>query len=258
MSFDPTTNEAYIADGYYNHRVAVADIDTMKIKRYWGAYGNKPEDADMGNYNPDAPPLQQFRLPVHCAAFAATEKLVYVCDRRNNRIQVFSADGKFVKEKIIAQKTFGNGSVWEIAFSRDPQQKFMFVTDGANMKVWILDRASMEILTSFGTGGKQPGQFYAVHSIVLDSKSNIYTTETFDGTTVAAIPVQRDADNRKGQRSADCLAEVVNLDQLAEGCQIRSALQSGPVAFNAPGRLFSSHRAHLSPKLQANRRTRCF
>jgi DNA-binding beta-propeller fold protein YncE len=181
MSFDPTTNEAYVADGYYNHRVAVADIDTMKIKRYWGAYGNKPDDADMGNYNPDAPPLQQFRLPVHCAAFAATEKLVYVCDRRNDRIQVFSTDGKFIKEKIIAQRTLGNGSVWEIAFSRDPQQKFMFVTDGANMKVWILDRASMEILTSFGTGGKQPGQFYAVHSIALDSKSNIYTTETFDG-----------------------------------------------------------------------------
>jgi DNA-binding beta-propeller fold protein YncE len=181
MSFDPTTNEAFVADGYYNHRVAVADIDTMKIKRYWGAYGNKPDDADMGNYNPDAPPLQQFRLPVHCAAFAATEKLVYVCDRRNDRIQVFSTDGKFIKEKIIAQRTLGNGSVWEIAFSRDPQQKFMFVTDGANMKVWILDRASMEILSSFGTGGKQPGQFYAVHSIVLDSKSNIYTTETFDG-----------------------------------------------------------------------------
>ena len=57
----------------------------------------------------------------------------------------------------------------------------MFLTDGANMKVWILDRESLEVLSSFGSGGRQPGQFYAVHSIALDSKSNIYTTETFDG-----------------------------------------------------------------------------
>ena len=181
FSFDPAANEAYVADGYFNRRVAVVDIDSGKIKRYWGAYGNKPDDTDTGRYNPEAPLLQQFRNPVHCAAYSAAVKMVYVCDRVNDRIQVFTAEGKFVKEKLIMPKTLGTGSVWEIVFSRDPQQKYMFLTDGANMKVWIIDRESLEILSSFGTGGRQPGQFYAVHSIALDSKSNIYTTETFEG-----------------------------------------------------------------------------
>ena len=118
FSFDPSTNEAYVADGYFNHRVAVVDIDTGKVKRYWGAYGNKPDDTDTGRYNPDAPLLQQFRNPVHCAAFSPVERVVYVCDRVNDRIQVFTADGKFVKEKLIMPKTLGTGSVWEIAFSQ--------------------------------------------------------------------------------------------------------------------------------------------
>ena len=180
-SFDVANNEAYLADGYFNKRVAVIDMDSGQIKRYWGAYGAKPDDADIGRYNPDAPPAKQFRNPVHCAAYSPVDKMVYVCDRGNDRIQVFTADGKFVKEKPIEPKTLGTGSTYEIIFSRDPQQKHMFLSDGANMKVWILDRASMEILTSFGTGGKQPGQFYAVHSLAMDSRNNIYTTETFDG-----------------------------------------------------------------------------
>jgi DNA-binding beta-propeller fold protein YncE len=181
MSFDPSTNEAYVADGYFNRRVAVIDVDSGKIKRYWGAYGNKPDDTDIGRYVPEAPLSQQFRNPVHCAAFSSVAKMVYVCDRVNDRIQVFTADGKFVKEKSVMPKTLGTGSTWEIAFSRDPQQKYMFLTDGANMKVWILDRESLEVLSSFGSGGRQPGQFYAVHSIAMDSHNNIYTTETFDG-----------------------------------------------------------------------------
>jgi hypothetical protein len=184
FSFDPANNEAYVADGYFNRRVAVVDIDTGKVKRYWGAYGNKPDDAPTGRYNPEAPLLQQFRNPVHCAAYSSVAKMVYVCDRVNDRIQVFTGDGKFVKEKLILPKTLGTGSVWEILFSRDPQQKYLFLADGANMKVWILDRESMEVLSSFGTGGRQPGQFYAVHSIALDSKSNMYTTETFEGRRV--------------------------------------------------------------------------
>ncbi len=118
---DPKANEAYIADGYGNHRVAVIDADSGKFKRYWGAYGNKPDDTDLGNYDPEAPPAQQFRNPVHCAELA-NDGLVYVCDRANDRIQVFQKDGKFVKEVFIAKKTLGDGSVWDIAFSRDPRQ----------------------------------------------------------------------------------------------------------------------------------------
>jgi DNA-binding beta-propeller fold protein YncE len=177
---DPKANEAYIADGYGNKRVAVLDADTGKFKRYWGAYGHKPDDANIGRYDPDAPPAQQFRTPVHCADLS-TDGLVYVCDRPNDRIQVFKADGTFVKEKFIAKKTLGDGSVWDVAFSRDPQQKYLYLADGKNEKIYVLDRQSLEILTSFGDGGRQPGQFFAVHSIATDSKGNIYTTETYEG-----------------------------------------------------------------------------
>jgi DNA-binding beta-propeller fold protein YncE len=177
---DPKANEAYIADGYLNKRVAVIDADTGKFKRYWGAYGNKPDDANLGRYNPDAPPAQQFRNPVHCADLS-NDRLLYVCDRVNDRVQVFQPDGKFVKEQFIAKRSLADGSVWDIAFSKDPQQKYLYVADGRNQKVYILLRESLEILTSFGDGGRQPGQFYGVHSIATDSKGNIYTTETYEG-----------------------------------------------------------------------------
>jgi DNA-binding beta-propeller fold protein YncE len=177
---DPKDNEAYVADGYGNRRVAVIDADTGKFKRYWGAYGNKPDDTDLGNYDPDAPVAKQFRNPVHCAELS-NDGLVYVCDRANDRIQVFQKDGKFVKEEFIAKKTLGDGSVWDIAFSKDPQQKYLYLADGKNEKVYVLDRETLRILTSFGDGGRQPGQFFGVHSIATDSKGNIYTTETYEG-----------------------------------------------------------------------------
>jgi DNA-binding beta-propeller fold protein YncE len=110
--------------------------------------------------------------------------MVYVCDRSNDRIQVFKGDGSFVKEKTVAPNTLGDGSVWDIAFSKDPQQKYIYVADGKNQKVYVMDRQSLEILTSFGDGGRQPGQFFAVHSIATDSKGNIYTTETYEGKRV--------------------------------------------------------------------------
>jgi len=177
---DPKTNEAYIADGYGNKRVVVIDADTGKFKRYWGAYGNKPDDANLGRYDPNAPPAQQFRTPVHCAELS-NDGFVYVCDRPNDRVQVFQRDGKFVKEVFIAPKTLGDGSVWDIAFSKDPQQKYLYLADGKNEKVYIIQRDTMQILTSFGDGGRQPGQFFAVHSFATDSKGNIYTTETYEG-----------------------------------------------------------------------------
>jgi DNA-binding beta-propeller fold protein YncE len=177
---DPKSNEAYVADGYLNKRVAVIDMDSGKIKRYWGAYGEKPDDAPMGRYNPDEPAAKQFRTPVHCAELS-NDGQVYVCDRPNDRIQVFTKEGKFVKEQQIFPETLSDGSVWDIAFSRDPQQRFLYVADGANEHVYIVDRNSLEILSQFGTGGRQPGQFRGVHSIAVDSKGNIYTTETYTG-----------------------------------------------------------------------------
>jgi DNA-binding beta-propeller fold protein YncE len=180
---DPATNELYVADGYGNKRVIVYDADTGQYKRHWGAYGNKPDDTDLGPYDPDAPVAQQFRNPVHCAELSK-DNFLYVCDRPNDRIQVFKKDGTFVKEAFIARRTLGDGSVWDIAFSRDPEQKYIYLADGANEKVYIILRETLEILTSFGDGGRQPGQFYAVHSIATDSKGNIYTTETYEGKRV--------------------------------------------------------------------------
>jgi DNA-binding beta-propeller fold protein YncE len=183
MFVDKATNELYVADGYGNRRVIVFDAETGKYKRHWGAYGHKPDDTDLGPYNPDAPLAQQFRNPVHCAELS-DDGLLYTCDRVNDRIQVFKPDGTFVKEMIIAKRTLGDGSVWDIAFSKDPQQKYIYVADGSNEKVYILLRDTLEILTSFGDGGRQPGEFYAVHSIATDSKGNIFTTETYRGQRV--------------------------------------------------------------------------
>lgn len=180
ITLDEPANEAYVSDGYGNHRIAVIDMDTGKIKRYWGAYGDKPDDTPLGRYDPDAPPAKQFRNPVHCAELSS-DGYVYVCDRPNDRIQVFTKYGTFVKEQRFMPRTLGDGSVWDIAFSRDPQQKYIFLADGANEKVWVMDRQTLQPVTSFGDGGRQPGQFYAVHSIAIDSKGNLYTTETYEG-----------------------------------------------------------------------------
>jgi DNA-binding beta-propeller fold protein YncE len=180
---DKQTNEVYVADGYGNHRVIVYDADSGKYKRHWGAYGNKPDDTDLGNYNPDAPPAQQFRNPVHCADLSV-DRLLYVCDRANDRIQVFKPDGTFVKEAFIAKRTLGSGSAWDIAFSKDPQQKYIYLADGENDRIHILLRDTLEVLTTFGEGGRQPGEFYGPHSIATDSKGNIYVTETYRGQRV--------------------------------------------------------------------------
>jgi DNA-binding beta-propeller fold protein YncE len=183
IAFDAAANEVYVADGYGNKRVAVIDMDTGEFKRYWGAYGNVPNDTNMGRYDPDVPLIQQFRTPVHCAD-PSNDGLVYVCDRPNNRLQVFQKDGTFVQELIVAPRTLGDGSTWDVAFSRDEEQKYLYLADGKNMKIYIIERATMEILTSFGDGGRQPGQFFAVHSIATDSHGNIYTTETYEGKRV--------------------------------------------------------------------------
>ncbi len=183
ISIDAEANEAYIADGYGNKRVAVLDMTTGAFKRYWGAYGNRPDDAELGPYDPDAPPAQQFRNPVHCAE-PSLDGFVYVCDRVNDRIQVFRKDGTFVRELMVAPLTLGAGSVWDIAFSRDDDQKYIYLADGLNERVYIILRETLEVLTSFGDGGRQPGQFFGVHSIATDSQGNIYTTETYEGKRV--------------------------------------------------------------------------
>ncbi len=135
---------------------------------------------NLGPYNPAAPPAQQFRNPVHCVMMSK-DRLVYVCDRQGDRVQVFTPEGKFVKEKVILTSTMNAGSVWDIAFSNDPQQNFLYIADGENSLIHVLRRDTLEELTAFGDGGRQPGQWHGVHNIATDSKGNIYTTETYDG-----------------------------------------------------------------------------
>ncbi len=176
----PQTNELLLADGYGNHRVSVWDPQTLKFKRMWGAYGKAPSDDPIPHYNPNSP---QFGNPVHCAE-PTEDGYIYVCDRTNDRIQIFKDDGTYVKQIVLEPNTKGDGSAWEIAFSRDPQQKYMYVSDGSNEKIHVFDRASLKELYWFGGGGRTPGEFYAVHSIVTDSHGNIFTTETYRGQRV--------------------------------------------------------------------------
>lgn len=187
IAIDADAGEAYLADGYGNKRVAVVDVATGAFKRFWGAYGNTPAD-DRVVYDPNEPLPQQFVGPVHCAE-PSHDNLIYVCDRGADRIQVFRPDGTFVKEGQIAPLTL-SGSTWDIAFSKDEDQEFLFVADGSNFKVHILDRQSLEVLAEFGDGGRQPGLFFGTHSIVTDSDGNIYTTETYEGKRIQKFVYQ--------------------------------------------------------------------
>ena len=189
IAIDIDANEAYFADGYRNKRVAVIDVTTGALKRFWGAYSNTPDDSADVTYTPGEPGPQQFRGPVHCAQ-PSNDGLVYVCDRGADRVQVFRKDGTYVKEMVYNPATLNQGSTWDIAFSKDPDQEFIYLADGQNFKISVIDRASMEVLYTFGQGGRQPGTFYAPHSVATDSEGNLYTTETYEGSRVQKFVYQ--------------------------------------------------------------------
>jgi len=187
VDVDVAANEVYVADGYRNRRVIVFNATTGAYKRHWGAYGRRPVDGDTAapavqgtsspwpiNYDTTALP-QQFNT-VH-AVRVSRDGLVYVADRINNRIQVFRKDGSFVREGGLARATRAMGSVWDIAFSRDSAQTYLFVPDGTNQKVWILKRSDLSVVGGFGRGGRQAGQFGWVHNLAVDSRGNLYTSE---------------------------------------------------------------------------------
>src|SRR2546421_3141577 len=180
VAVDIAAKEVFAADGYGNRRVAVFDSETGAYKRHWGAYGKKPSDEKMPPYDPAAAPAQQFANPVHCVRFSK-DGLLYVCDRSNARYQIFRKDGTFVSEHFFEKQTRLNGTVYELAFSPDPEQKFIYMVDGSNGEVRIVERASNEILARFGRVGRQAGEFTAVHNIAVDSAGNIYTAEVQTG-----------------------------------------------------------------------------
>ena len=203
MVLDAGTNELYVADGYVNHRVIVFDATSGAYKRHWGAYGNKPDDGFFertgeklpgpfrgavqnenrpSQYDPNGPPAPQFRI-VH-AVRISRDGLVYVCDRTNDRLQVFRKNGVFVREVVIAKETFGSGSVWDVGFSTDPEQKFLFINDGTNQLIYVLDRQTLEIVSTFGGAGHWAGQFYGAHNLAVNSKGDLFITETYQGKRV--------------------------------------------------------------------------
>ncbi len=182
VEVDMAANEVYVADGYGNRRVIVYDADKGTFKRMWGAYGKPPTDDPNVTYDPTKPLATNWQT-VHCATLA-NDGLVYVCDRVNDRIQVFRKDGTYLKEAQIAKRTLGDGVTFDIAFSKDKEQRLMYVADGANHRVWQLLREPMQVLNHIGNGGRYPGQFYATHNVSLDSKGNMYTVETYTGARV--------------------------------------------------------------------------
>lgn len=203
MTLDREANELYVADGYVNHRVIVFDATTGAYKRHWGAYGKRPDDSYFtqageklpppfsgavqhenrpSNYQPGGPPPPQFRI-VHVVRIAR-DGLVYVCDRTNDRIQVFRKDGTFVREAFVAAKTLGSGSVWDIGFSTDQAQTFLIVPDGTNQQIWILRRDTLQVVSAFGRAGRWAGQFYGAHNLAVDAQGNLYVTETYEGKRV--------------------------------------------------------------------------
>jgi hypothetical protein len=180
IELDEKAHEIYFADGYLNRRVIVFDSETGAFKRMWGAYGKPPSDADLMPYVPGEAPSQLFRNPVH-AVHISHDGLVYVCDRINDRIQVFTKEGKFLKEFILRPQTLGNGSAYDLAFSHDAAQKYLLVDDGENNVIWTLLRSDGSIQGATGHAGRNAGQFHHVHTIASDSKGNLYTGEVETG-----------------------------------------------------------------------------
>ncbi len=181
MHVDPETNELYVADGYRNNRIIVFDADSGEYLRHWGAYGNPPPDVvEAEAYDPGAEPFEHFRTPVHCVR-PTHDGLVYVCDRVNNRIQVFEKDGTFVKEEFYARDTLGPGSVWDLRATMDPDETWMVKADGSNQVVRTLLRETLEVVAVTGRPGRNAGEFHWVHNIAVDSMGNFYTAEVDTG-----------------------------------------------------------------------------
>jgi DNA-binding beta-propeller fold protein YncE len=183
IEVDESAHEVYISDGYLNKRIMVLDAGTLAFKRMWGGYGNVPDDTDPGPYKFGPTHDQQFRSPVHCVHIA-TDGLVYVCDRANDRIQIFTKQGKFLKEFFVHPETREPGTVCDIAFSRDPKQEYLLVADDTDNVIWTVRRSDGTVLGSTGHAGRNAGQFHAIHSLVSDSAGNLYSGEVETGKRV--------------------------------------------------------------------------
>ncbi len=180
FAIDQAANELFVADGYGNHRVIVFDNATGAYKRHWGAYGKVPSDAMVPLFNPAS---QQFANPVHCVKLA-NDGMVYICDRSNNRVQVFRRDGTYVREFIYAPTTQGSGSAWDMVLWPDANQTYLIMVDGTNNEMRVIRRSDGVVMSTFGHPGRMAGQLHWVHNIAADSRGNLYTTEVDNGKRV--------------------------------------------------------------------------
>lgn len=178
---DDAAGEVYVADGYGNRRVVVFDAATGAYRRHWGAYGERPEDVPLEPYDPAASPSRHFRSPVHGLQLTS-DGLLFVADRVNDRLQVFRKDGSFVREAFVAPRTLAMGSVWDVDAS--PDERWLYVADGTNNVVWILERESLEVVGEFGRSGRWAGQFQWVHNVAVNSRGDVFTGEVETGKRV--------------------------------------------------------------------------
>jgi DNA-binding beta-propeller fold protein YncE len=189
IAVDPKTNELFVADGYGNRRVIVFDAETGAFKRMWGAFGKAPDTNPPAPPGPPPPSTQgtaqqqpegapQFATPVHTVRISQ-DGLVYIADRSNRRIQVFTTAGRYVNQVFINREQ--SASACGIAFSQDPEQKYMYVADYGNSKLVVLERKTLTELYQFGERGPAPGQFQGLHQLSADSKGNLYSVEVAPG-----------------------------------------------------------------------------
>jgi len=188
MFVHPSTNELFVADGYVNRRVIVFDADTGTFKRMWGAYGDPPDDEAPNAPQYEGPAARQFNT-VHGIG-VSNDDLVYVADRRNNRVQIFRLDGTFEREFFIERPTRLLGTAFSVAFSPDPDQQHLFVADAGNGRVHIFDRQSLEPVSGFGRIGRYAGQFVFLHNVAVDSRGSVYTAEVGGGRRVQKFIVR--------------------------------------------------------------------
>ena len=188
---DEDRRELYAIDSYLGGRVLVYDMSTLQFKRGWGAYGKPLADISTST----APRQFDVTAPAkdflgHVTLNVARDGTVYAADRQSNRIQVYTREGKFLKEFFLATSTLDRGSAGGIAFSADPQQRQMFISDIQNNTIWFLNREDGKVLGRIGSTGNYAGQFHGLHMIATDSKGNIYTGEVQAGERVQRfVPV---------------------------------------------------------------------
>jgi len=209
FELDEDAREIFIADGFLNKRILVYDMDTGAFKRGWGGHGvplggidnNPTPDYDVSGPPPDQMP---FAPAIHCVHFSR-DGLVYVCERGSDRVQVFTKQGKFVRQWFVHPSTQSRGAncggpwsmtaapcgtVYHLALSADPQQRHVFVADGTNNMVWIYNRTDGTLAGSFGGNGRYAGQLHWIDAVAVDSKGNVYTGEVEDGKRIQKfVPV---------------------------------------------------------------------